>query len=102
MILNNWCIRITLGFCLIVFVSWVVPAASEQGVTSSTLEYTVVEVRPGDHCVVSGKPLGPDDICLLINGRRVPLKKEALKIFLEEKNCLNKKLYKIIFDRIEY
>ncbi len=47
--------------------------------------YPIVEVRPGDHCIVSGKPLGSDDICLLVDGRRVPMKKEALNIFLDNK-----------------
>ena len=51
-----------------------------------------VEVRPGDHCTVSGKPLGPGDVCLLVDGRRVPLKKEAVDIFLNNQEKYFSKL----------
>ena len=54
--------------------------------------YPRVDVRPGDHCTVSGKPLGPDDVCLLVDGRRVPLKKEAVNIFLNNQDKYFSKL----------
>lgn len=47
------------------------------------LDYKFTEVIEGDHCTVSGHELSKDDIALLVQGRRVPLKKEALDIFLE-------------------
>ena len=54
--------------------------------------YPRVEVRPGDHCTVSGKRLGPGDVCLLVDGRRVPLKKEAVNIFLNNQEKYFSKL----------
>ncbi len=87
---GNWYLKMALGFCLMICLSSVVladPRQMTEGTNPSDalkIPYTVVEVHPGDHCTVSGKPLDPKkDICLLISGRRVPLKKEALKIFLE-------------------
>ncbi|MCA9771162.1 MAG: zinc ribbon domain-containing protein, partial [Myxococcales bacterium] len=38
--------------------------------------------RPGDRCAVCGTPLGPDDVVLLIKGRRVPLMAKMQKGFL--------------------
>ena len=54
--------------------------------------YPRVEVRPGDHCTVSGAALGPGDVCLLVDGRRVPLKKEAVNIFLNNQEKYFSKL----------
>jgi len=48
--------------------------------------YPVVEVHTGDRCVVSGLSLDHDDIVLLVKGRRVPMKKEALSIFLDSRD----------------
>ncbi len=48
--------------------------------------YPVVEVHSGDRCVVSGLSLDHDDIVLLVKGRRVPMKKEALSIFLDSRD----------------
>lgn len=70
-----------LGLFLILSFFLVLPVASQE--RSEIYGYPTVEVRPGDHCLVSGHPLGPNDVCLLINGRRVPLKKEAVDIFLK-------------------
>lgn len=50
---------------------------------TNELEYSFTEVREGDHCTVSGHELYQDDIALIVQGRRVPLKKEALDIFLD-------------------
>ena len=71
-----WQISFLISFVLFLTLSY------SQHVSSTEYNYPRVEVRPGDHCIVSGKPLGPDDICLLVDGRRVPMKKEALNIFL--------------------
>ncbi|RMD95267.1 MAG: hypothetical protein D6813_00655 [Calditrichaeota bacterium] len=67
---------------VILYVTWNVLAM--QKAKQDTLEYTIVKVLPGDRCIVSGKKLGPDDICLEIRGRRIPLKREALEIFLRD------------------
>ncbi len=48
--------------------------------------YPFAQMRPGDRCVVSGMSLEHDDIVLLVKGRRVPMKKEALEIFLEDRD----------------
>lgn len=75
---NKYCFSL---LTLVFFVFFLSPAFSQY---TAPIEdnYPRVPVRPGDHCTVSGKPLGPEDVCLLVDGRRVPLKKEAVKIFL--------------------
>ncbi len=86
-----WCSRfsfrsykeVALGLFLFIFILLALPAYSQEKLPSDDLKYSVTEVRPGDHCIVSGKPLGPNDICLMVEGRRVPLKREALDIFLQ-------------------
>ena len=47
---------------------------------------------PEDHCTVSGELLGPNDVCLLVDGRRVPVKKEAVNIFLNNQEKYFSKL----------
>ena len=47
------------------------------------VSYQYGTVRPGkDRCTVSKELLNSDDVCLIVRGRRVPLKKEAVDIFL--------------------
>ena len=75
--------KAALGFFLFIAVFLSILAYSQEKLPSHGLEYSVTEVRPGDHCIVSGKPLDPKDICLMVEGRRVPLKREALDIFLQ-------------------
>jgi len=48
----------------------------------SDVSYTIEKVEPGDRCLVSGMPLNENDIVISVLGRRVPLKKQALDIFL--------------------
>lgn len=57
--------------------------SAAEGRSSPAIEYTRAEIMPGDRCLVSGLPLEEDDIAILVLGRRVPLKREALEIFLE-------------------
>ena len=52
-------------------------------VPQQKLKYILAQVIPGENCLFSGLPLGQDDICLIVSGRRLTLKKEALKFFLE-------------------
>ena len=78
-------------FFLIFFLFFITPAFSQYNAPIKD-NYPRVEVRPGDHCLVSGKPLGPDDVCLLVDGRRVPLKKEAVSIFLNNQEKYFSKL----------
>ncbi|MGI9534260.1 MAG: zinc ribbon domain-containing protein [Thermodesulfobacteriota bacterium] len=66
---------------LIFFVSFLTPSYSQYNAPIED-NYPRVKVRPGDHCTVSGERLGPDDVALLVDGRRVPLKKDAVEIFL--------------------
>lgn len=55
-----------------------------QSAVSAENPYPFAQMRPGDRCVVSGMSLDHDDIVLLVKGRRVPMKKEALEIFLDD------------------
>ena len=68
-------------FFMVLFICFVTPSYSQYNAPIED-NYPRVEVRPGDHCTVSGEALGPGDVCLLVDGRRVPLKKEAVNIFL--------------------
>lgn len=64
---------------------FIIPYFSPESISqeqTKELEYSFTEVREGDHCTVSGHELYQDDIALIVQGRRVPLKKEALDIFL--------------------
>lgn len=81
MLPNSLFVNIALGLFLILSFFLALPLASQE--MSELSGYTQTEVRPGDYCIVSSKPLGPNDICLLVNGRRVPLKREAVDIFLK-------------------
>ena len=76
---------------LIFFLFFITPTFAQYNAPIED-NYPRVEVRPGDHCLVSGKPLGPDDVCLLVDGRRVPLKKEAVDIFLNNQEKYFSKL----------
>ncbi len=76
---------------LIIFVLPAVTTYSQYTVPEHD-NYPRVEVRPGDHCTVSGELLGPNDVCLLVDGRRVPLKKEAVNIFLNNQEKYFSKL----------
>ena len=76
---------------LIIFITYITPSYSQYTAPIKD-NYPRVEVRPGDHCLVSGKPLGPNDVCLLVDGRRVPLKKEAVNIFLNNQEKYFSKL----------
>ena len=76
---------------LLLFVFSVGPSLAQYNAPEKE-NYPRVEVRPGDHCIVSGKPLGPDDVCFLVDGRRVPLKKEAVPIFLSNQEKYFSKL----------
>lgn len=78
----------------LLLIIFVLPAATTYSqYTAPELDnYPRVEVRPGDHCTVSGELLGPNDVCLLVDGRRVPLKKEAVNIFLNNQEKYFSKL----------
>ena len=76
---------------ILFFIFFITPAYSQYNAPIED-NYPRVEVRPGDHCTVSGEPLGPGDVCLLVDGRRVPLKKEAVDIFLNNQEKYFSKL----------
>ena len=78
-------------FFIIFFTSFITPSFSQYNAPIED-NYPRVEVRPGDHCTVSGELLGPNDVCLLVDGRRVPLKKEAVNIFLNNQEKYFSKL----------
>jgi len=76
---------------LIIFFSFITPSFSQY--TAPIKEnYPRVDVHSGDHCTVSGLPLTPDDVVLLVDGRRVPLKKDAVDIFLNNQEKYFSKL----------
>ena len=76
---------------VLLFLFFITPSIAQYNAPEK-VDYPRVEVRPGDHCTVSGKPLGPGDVCLLVDGRRVPLKKEAVDIFLNNQEKYFSKL----------
>jgi len=78
-------------FFIIFFTSFITPSFAQYNAPIED-DYPRVEIRPGDHCTVSGEPLGPGDVCLLVDGRRVPLKKEAVNIFLNNQQKYFSKL----------
>jgi len=45
--------------------------------------YKEGKLRPGDRCTVSDQVMDYNDVVLLVQGRRVPLKRQAVDIFLE-------------------
>ena len=75
--------EVALGLFLFVFILLALPAYAQEKLSSHGLEYSVTEVRPGDHCIVSGKMLGQDDICIMVEGSSVQMKREDLDIFLQ-------------------
>ena len=78
-------------FFIIFLITFISPSYSQYNAPIED-NYPRVEVRPGDHCTVSGEALGPGDVCLLVDGRRVPLKKEAVDIFLNNQQKYFSKL----------
>lgn len=78
-------------FFLIFFVFFLSPSYSQYTAPIKD-NYPRVDVHPGDHCTISGQPLTPDDIALLVDGRRVPLKKDAVEIFLNNQEKYFSKL----------
>ncbi|GMT48546.1 MAG: hypothetical protein IEMM0008_0085 [bacterium] len=47
------------------------------------MKISLVQVKEGDVCIVSGQYIGPDDVVIEHENNRFPLKKEALTTFLE-------------------
>ncbi len=45
-------------------------------------EYPTVPAEVGEHCIVCGVPLSQDDVALIVRGRRVPLDKSMVDVFL--------------------
>lgn len=62
---------------------------------ASNEDYPKDRVKPGDVCAVSGQTLNPqepDDVVLIVNGRRIPLKGHCVKDFLLDQERYFRKL----------
>lgn len=79
-------------FVFLIFFFLPAPPSFSQYTAPIKDNYPRVPVQPGDHCTVSGQPLTPDDVALLVDGRRVPLKKDAIDIFLSNQEKYFSKL----------
>lgn len=45
--------------------------------------YRQVKPKPGERCLVCGKPLNENDVALIVRGRRVPLKQTMVDSFMK-------------------
>lgn len=63
-----------------------VPSPDAVQDTSSIEGYQAVSALPGERCVVCGSELSPDDIALIVRGRRFPLDRTMVAEFLNNRD----------------